>query len=65
MTFRFLSEAELASMGMRRRARRCLVLVLFRCCVSWWVVVLLVCSSVFLAHPLDDSLENHADEGLL
>ena len=29
------------------------------------VVVLLVCSSVFLAHPLDYSLENHADEGLL
>ena len=29
------------------------------------VAVLLVCSSVFLAHPLDYSLENHADEGLL
>ena len=29
------------------------------------VVVLLVCSSGFLAHPLDYSLENHADEGLL
>ena len=29
------------------------------------VVVLLVFSSVFLAHPLDYSLENHADEGLL
>ena len=29
------------------------------------VVVLLVCSSVFLAHPLDYSLENHANEGLL